>query len=84
MWERSGRRWERVLEDNRGCVDGLERVREDERLREEEGGRRWEKGGRGVGEGEIVVRKGVWEKVWERIGEGGRGLGEGGRKVEEG
>ena len=55
MWERSGRRWERVLEDNRGCVDGLERVREDERLREEEGGRRWEKveegGRRGVGEG---------------------------------
>ena len=65
------------------------RFGEDERLREEEGGRR---GGRGVGEGEIVVRKrcvgeGVGEdrRRWERLGrrweKGGRGVREGERVV---
>ena len=30
-WERGGRGWERVVEVRRGCVDGFDRVREDDR-----------------------------------------------------
>ena len=30
-WEKVGEGWERVLENKRGCVDGLERVRENDR-----------------------------------------------------
>ena len=30
-WEKVGEGWERVLENKRGCVDGLQRVRENER-----------------------------------------------------